>query len=45
MDWTREGAVAVAVLETTRRNGDQSLWRHIRPLPEWGGAAIAPLAA
>ena len=45
MDWTREGVVALAVLETTRRNGDQSLWRRIRSLPEWGGAAITPLAA
>jgi len=35
MDWTREGVLALAVLESTRRNGELSLWRRQRRLPSW----------
>ena len=35
MDWTREGVVALAVLESARRNGELPAWRRTRTMPEW----------
>jgi hypothetical protein len=35
MDWTRDGVVALAVLESARRNGELPVWRSIRSLPAW----------
>ncbi len=45
MDWTREGVVALAVLEATRRNGELSIWRRIRSLPTWVVGAVETVAA
>ena len=45
MDWTREGVVALAVLEATRRNGELPVWRRIRTLPAWVVARAETLAA
>jgi hypothetical protein len=45
MDWTREGVLALAVLEATRRNGDLPTWRRNRKLPPWTGATPSLLAA
>jgi hypothetical protein len=35
MDWTREGVLALAVLESARRNGELPSWRRTRCLPIW----------
>jgi len=35
MAWTREGVVALAVLESARRNGELPVWRRQRTLPPW----------
>lgn len=35
MDWTREGVLALAVLETARRNGELPFWRSNQFLPTW----------
>lgn len=35
MDWTRDGVVALAVLESARRNAELPVWRCIRSLPKW----------
>ncbi len=35
MDWTRPGVLALAVLESARRNGELSAWRRTRCLPAW----------
>jgi len=34
MDWTREGVLSLAVLESARRNGELPHWRHMRELPD-----------
>jgi len=44
MDWTRQGVLALAVLESTRRNGELTLWRRTRNLPAWWGSVPADLA-
>jgi hypothetical protein len=33
MDWTPEGVLALAILESTRRNGELDAWRRTRDLP------------
>jgi hypothetical protein len=35
MDWTPEGVLALAVLESTRRNGELGIWRRTRTMPPW----------
>jgi hypothetical protein len=35
MDWTREGVVSLAILESSRRNGELPVWRRSRILPAW----------
>ena len=45
MDWTREGVVALAVLESARRNGELRVWRKTRSLPGWTATATAQQAA
>jgi hypothetical protein len=45
MDWTREGVLSLAVLESARRNGELPVWRRTRILPAWGNAAQAVQAA
>ena len=35
MDWTPAGVVALAVLESTRRNGELDAWRRTRAMPPW----------
>jgi hypothetical protein len=45
MDWTREGVLALAVLESTRRNGELPVWRCIRSLPVWTTTPIVQQAA
>jgi hypothetical protein len=35
MDWTRDGVLALAVLESARRNGELAAWRRTRTLPAW----------
>jgi len=45
MDWTRAGVLALAVLESTRRNGDLPMWRRSRELAPWTGAIAALQAA
>jgi hypothetical protein len=44
MDWTRKGVLALAVLESARRNGDLSAWRRDRKLPVWKSDSPASLA-
>lgn len=45
MDWTREGVLALAVLESTRRNGELPAWRRSRVLPSWTAESPAHQAA
>lgn len=45
MDWTRDGVLALAVLESARRNGDLPVWRSTRNLPIWDATAPATQAA
>jgi hypothetical protein len=45
MAWTREGVVALAVLESARRNQELTHWRRHRTLPEWPTAQQPCLAA
>jgi hypothetical protein len=45
MAWTREGVVALAVLESARRNGELPVWRHQRSLPPWKENNTASQAA
>jgi hypothetical protein len=35
MSWTRDGVVALAVLESARRNRELTHWRQCRALPDW----------
>lgn len=35
MDWTPEGILALAILESTRRNGELDMWRQTRTMPRW----------
>jgi hypothetical protein len=35
MDWTRDGVVALAVLEAARRNQELTYWQQHRTLPVW----------
>ena len=44
MDWTRKGVLALAVLESARRNGDLPVWRRDRKLPVWKSDSPASLA-
>ncbi len=41
MDWTREGVLALALLESARRNGDLPTWRRSRKLGPWMGTTAA----
>jgi hypothetical protein len=45
MDWTRDGVVALAVLESARRNGELPIWRCIRSLPAWTATPAVQQAA
>ena len=45
MDWTRDGVVALAVLESARRNDDLPEWRRHRNLNPWRGATLTQQAA
>jgi hypothetical protein len=45
MDWTREGVLALAVLESARRNGELAAWRRTRALPAWRVATCLKAAA
>jgi len=45
MDWTREGVLALAVLESARRNGELPSWRRSRRLPVWVDKAPEAQAA
>jgi hypothetical protein len=45
MDWTRDGVLSLAVLESARRNGELSEWRRTRSLPGWGRIITALQAA
>ena len=45
MDWTAEGAGALAALETARRNGELNVWRQTRQLPRWDASATPTTAA
>jgi hypothetical protein len=45
MDWTREGVLALAVLESARRNGELPSWRRSRSLPVWVDKAPEAQAA
>ena len=44
MDWTREGVLSIAVLESTRRNGELPHWRLLRELPDLAITAPASQA-
>jgi hypothetical protein len=35
MDWTSGGVLALAVLESSRRNGELGAWRRTRTMPPW----------
>jgi hypothetical protein len=45
MDWTRDGVVALAVLESARRNGELASWRCLRVLPAWKSTHAVDQAA
>jgi hypothetical protein len=45
MDWTREGVLALAILESTRRNAELPLWRRCRKLAPWSPNIPASQAA
>ena len=45
MDWTRDGVLALAVLESARRNGDLPVWRRRRNLTPWRSAKPVQQAA
>ena len=45
MDWTRDGVLALAVLEAARRNGELPIWRSNRTFPIWVATPNETLAA
>lgn len=45
MDWTRKGVLALALLESARRNQELPAWRTHRELPAWVAPAAAAQAA
>ena len=45
MDWTREGVLALAALESARRNAELPVWRSMRLLPPWTSKSTAYQAA
>lgn len=45
MDWTADGAAALAAMQSASRNGELTMWRQTRQLPSWDVSATLKTAA
>ena len=44
MDWTADGAAALAAMQSASRNGELTIWRQTRQLPSWDVSGTLKMA-